>query len=363
MSNQLIRQAISLVVVLMMLAAVALVRNHRLLGHDFREDSNRTEGTANCDGKTGVVVINTRESGKDIQGFAGPTPVSIELSQGRIARITALANDETPSFFDRVVKSGLLDTWNGMTPQEALKVAPDAVTGATYSSKALIGNVQAGLSEAAEMEMPVAGTGFKFTWPMIVGLVVALCGAFMPLFIKSKVYRTCQLVADLVVLGVWCGSFVSYSSMVNLMANGVDLAMIVVLVLLAVALVWPLFGRKSHYCAWLCPLGAAQELAGKCTRRKFHLKQRAMKVVKWVRAGLWCLLMLALWGGAWLEWMDYEMFTAFLWDQASPWVLGVAGLFLALSFIYPRPFCQGVCPVGTLLRMPIPGNGAQKKPE
>jgi len=39
----------------------------------------------------------------------------------------------------------ILDSWNGMTVNKAIKAKVDGVTGATYSSDALIENVQKGL--------------------------------------------------------------------------------------------------------------------------------------------------------------------------------------------------------------------------
>ena len=51
---------------------------------------------------------------------------------------------ETPRFFE-MVKSGLLNKWNGMTVKQASSAKVDAVTGATYSSNAVKENVRLGL--------------------------------------------------------------------------------------------------------------------------------------------------------------------------------------------------------------------------
>ena len=46
---------------------------------------------------------------------------------------------------DTEAKKNLLDKWNGMKVKDAKNMKVDAVTGATYSSKAVIENVQLGL--------------------------------------------------------------------------------------------------------------------------------------------------------------------------------------------------------------------------
>lgn len=97
-------------------------------------------------------TINTTETGKDIRGFGGPVPIQMEVSaKGRITSITALPNDETPGFFKRVTRAALTDTFVGMSVRQALASdMPDAVSGATYSSKALIANMRIAFEQAQD---------------------------------------------------------------------------------------------------------------------------------------------------------------------------------------------------------------------
>ena len=97
-----------------------------------------------------TLVVNTTELCKDVVGFNGPTPLKIKVVNGVVASVEALPNDETPRFFDQVLASGLLNAVVGKTPAEAAEMPLDAVTGATYSSKAVIENLRAGLKEAEQ---------------------------------------------------------------------------------------------------------------------------------------------------------------------------------------------------------------------
>lgn len=94
----------------------------------------------------GSRVIDTTEAGADVRGFGGPVPLLIYVSGGRIDSVTMLPNRESPSFVRRAVRGGILERWNGMTVEEAREAHVDAVSGATFTSRAVIENVRRGLS-------------------------------------------------------------------------------------------------------------------------------------------------------------------------------------------------------------------------
>ena len=92
----------------------------------------------------GTYVINTTTLAKDVKGFRGATPLNIYIKKNKVVKIEALANQETPNFFNKV-KQGLLQKWNGMKAAKASTAQVDGVTGATFSSKAVKENVARGL--------------------------------------------------------------------------------------------------------------------------------------------------------------------------------------------------------------------------
>ncbi len=97
-----------------------------------------------------IITIDTTNLVKNVWGYNGLTPVSITLTNGKITEIVPLKNDEDPLYFKMVTESGLFTKLNGKTPEEALKVNLDAVSGATYSSEGIIKNIRAGLKAAAD---------------------------------------------------------------------------------------------------------------------------------------------------------------------------------------------------------------------
>lgn len=93
-----------------------------------------------------TLKVNTTELGKDIEGFKGPVPLEVSVVKGRIADIKILDNIETPRFLARAAE-GLLPKWKGLSVKKAAKLEPDAVSGATYSSDAIIRNMNLALAE------------------------------------------------------------------------------------------------------------------------------------------------------------------------------------------------------------------------
>ena len=366
---------LSLVVVVLILAATAILRDGRILGHDLRK-AHEAKALKNDTLEVtpdGAFVVNTKPLAKDVQGYGGPVPLKIHIKDGRVAAVEAEPNAESPDFFNRAKE--LLNHWQNKSVDEALAEEVDAVSGATFSSKAIIANMQRGLAYAKQhgqwgedgsvgaadtsashivgSEDGSAGA-LETSAPPIVALIVVLLGAVVPLFYNNRRLHLVQLAVNVVVLGLWTGTFVSYTLFLRIFAGGVSLsaigALAAPLLMLIVALIYPLAGRSGHYCANICPFGSAQELAGKLSRRKLRITPRVLKLLSVLRNLLWGVLMALLLTGTCTAWIDYELFTAFLYSSASVWVIVLAALFLVLSVWVPRPYCRFVCPTGALIK-------------
>lgn len=90
----------------------------------------------------GTAVVNT-SSIVNARGFNGKTPVKIYVKNNKITKIESMPNQETPAIYARAEE--LLGKFVGKTVDEAAGMKVDGVSGATYSSKALIQNVKGGL--------------------------------------------------------------------------------------------------------------------------------------------------------------------------------------------------------------------------
>lgn len=92
----------------------------------------------------GAFVINTTEIGKNVEGYQGTTPLKVYIKNNKVEKIEFLKSTETPKYYAKV-KKALQDKWNGLKVKDAKAQQVDAVTGATFSSEAVIENVRLAL--------------------------------------------------------------------------------------------------------------------------------------------------------------------------------------------------------------------------
>jgi len=94
--------------------------------------------------ENGTYIVNTTTLGKNVQGYVATTPVKIYIKKNKVEKVEFLKNQETPKYFNQVKKS-LLNKWDGLKVKDAAAMKVDGVTGATFSSQAIIKNVQLAL--------------------------------------------------------------------------------------------------------------------------------------------------------------------------------------------------------------------------
>ena len=127
-----------------------------------------------------TLKINTTDLGAEVIGFNGPTPVEISVHQGVITGIELLPNREGPRYMQMVRESGLLDKLTGKTLEEAKTVTLDAVSGATFTSSALIKNIQLGVADGGQSQKnaPKVLTDVKVKQGKVHGVVEKGLGTF-----------------------------------------------------------------------------------------------------------------------------------------------------------------------------------------
>ncbi len=316
-----------------------------------------------ANGSNAGKVVCTTLFAKDVTGFAGPTPLYIYITpDNTVKAVTAADNDDTPSFFDRAAQ-GVFSQITGKTTSDITERKIDAVSGATYSSESIIRNVKLTLSAYGQPHAEVQTTPSIGWGKSTCVLVVILFGILAARHWKrSRWIRTTILTLNVVVVGFWCGQFLSLSLLRGWIQNGTNpLLYVPTIAMLAVAVIMPFFGKSHHYCQWICPYGSLQELVWRIPLPKIAVPQRIYKVMRMTRLGLLMLLLIALWAGFGAQLLDYEPFSAFRPDQALPAVLILAALFTVLGIFVPRPWCRALCPLGSLLDLAGDGGYRRKK--
>lgn len=308
----------------------------------------------------GRVVRTSEHIEKTKSGYAGPVPLIVGFgSDGRVTGVALLENREDFSFVQEIIDQGMIDSWTGLDPVTALGKRVDAVSGATFSSDAIVVGVHDVLGRnAAHDAVPAALTrGRAYSTSCITGFAVLafclLCFLRPRLFAKA---RTIQLVLSVGILGFWCGALISLdltAAWLRTPRTGLTAPLVLVPVLLTAAL-GILLGRNL-YCTHVCPYGCAQELATRLIRVKRRpIPRRAVLFMRVFRGALLLGVAAAMLFGQNAELGLIEPFAAFKF-QAAHWLpILLAVVFLGLSVRFPRLWCRTVCPTGLVLGMLCP---------
>ena len=89
-------------------------------------------------------VVYSKPASDGIKGYAGETPVMIAFDTKKVIKgVYLLQNSETPRFVQHVKEQGFFNQWNGLSVKKALKKNVDTVSGATFTSRAVVQSVEA----------------------------------------------------------------------------------------------------------------------------------------------------------------------------------------------------------------------------
>ncbi len=316
-----------------------------------------------AEGEPVGLVVFTAPYAKDVVGYAGPTPLYIHIDPTRTLTAVVVAdNSETPHFLKNAV-DGVFPKMIGKSLLELQTASVDAVSGATYTSNALIANVKNALkvrAESLEQTTPEPVIGWGRTFAVMAVLILGMVVAWR--WKKVKWLRIILLTLNVVVVGFWCGQFLSLSLFSAWIQNGTEpLLYLPALLMLFVAVLMPFVGSRHHYCMYVCPYGSLQELAGRLPLPKIPISPKVHKVLRSARMMILMALLFSLWMGIGTSLLEYEPFTAFLLGNALPTVLILAAGFVVLSLFVPRVWCRFVCPVGTLLDLAEDGGDRMNK--
>ena len=104
-------------------------------------------------------AANTSPYSDNIFGYNSTTPLTIYLdSDDKIINVELCPNRESRGYINKVMKSSYLESWDGLTPEEALNHRVDAVSGCTYSSTAIAQSLQVRMQELMKRSKHTAET-------------------------------------------------------------------------------------------------------------------------------------------------------------------------------------------------------------
>ncbi|MFV0291182.1 MAG: 4Fe-4S binding protein [Mangrovibacterium sp.] len=287
-------------------------------------------------------------------GYNGDVPLFIAISPDEhITQIVLLANQESEEFMGTVIDAKLFEAWNGMpidslAPQKQV----DAVSGATFSSSAIIVGVQQTISSYLQIKHEQG-----INWAKIIQLL-AVCAlissALIQLFsTRFKGFYYYHLVLVFLIMGLWLKKMFSIELFFAWLGSGIpwqsNAEMFIILLL---TLLMSMAGKRNFYCNYLCPMGAIQLLVSKISpfkKKQFPKQLLSIDLRLIYLCFIWSILLI----GISLPLGNMEPFIAFIYHVASWSMICFGLLFVVLSLFFNRPWCA-LCPTGCALNITKP---------
>jgi len=298
-------------------------------------------------------VICSSPYADSIIGYAGSTPLLVGLNCGdTVVGVSMLRNVESPGFIRKIEKRGFFKIWNNLPVSEAYGMPVDAMAGATYSTTAIIKNMQVCVGRYLSSgkippeHLPFDWMSFlKFAASILVVLFALLSFFFTKQLRKGRNYL---LSSAVLIIGLWGGSFLSAALLYGWLVDGFPLLLCTIFVL---AVILPLVTGKAFYCNYLCPFGACQELAGKIFPWKLEIPIRVARWLRWLRPLFFASVLILLLVGFSVDLTELEPFSIFAYQTVSAIVMVMAIFFIIVSLVIPKPWCRFFCPTGEFLEL------------
>lgn len=310
------------------------------------------------DGNKIGTIVNTSPFSDEIYGYNSITPLTIYLDRdNNIFEVEICENRESRGYLNKVVNSGYLDLWDGLTPKEAATYNVDAVSGCTFTSIAVEQSLQIRMQDLSKEKGKMAIDRKLLARQICIVLVTILAAICFFNPNKTKILRYVTLLLSIAILGFWTNSLLSLALFYNWMTNGISLAIQLPLLIIAVlAILLPLFTKKSFYCQYLCPFGAAQEFVGVIGQKAKGKGQKTLSVKSKVfnffvvfRKVILLVLLLIVALGVGLDLSVVEPFPIFNYQSIGFGVAIFAAVIIVASVFIKKPWCNYLCPTGTLL--------------
>jgi hypothetical protein len=296
-------------------------------------------------------------------GYGGDLVVSVLLDSAGIIRDLKVARHrETPSFLEKTEKKGLRRSLVGKSYDDSFIIGEDVdvVSGATYTSEAIISCAQLGSNklardqlklEVSALEAPGLEIGIP-EFALLALYVLALLGIYKLTEYKRTI-RWITMLGGLLILGFWFSVPLTLSKLNSFLLGYFPdwHTQMYWYLLIGGFLLSIVLTRKNIYCTWICPLGGLQECLGAVGGSKPRFSRRFNGIMKWVQRGVALLaILMALYFRNPVK-LNYEIFGVALSLTGATYLFVMTGLFIVASVFIKRPWCTYLCPIIPLEEM------------
>ncbi len=315
---------------------------------------------SDSDAKPAGYIFSTAQLAPEVRGFGGRFNLAVRTdSAGKLIDFHIVKSNETPAYLK------LLTDWQNLLKDHKLfEPDPfadiDAVTGATVSCEAFVSALQTSGQRFAARALgmdPQLGAMQKARAPLLdihaVYLLTAFTLALAVSFYGGFWSRLTVLVLTLVTGGIILNAQFSTEQITSLLSGRFPSFALSGVFLLAVGA--PVFAVifGNYYCGYICPFGAAQELAGYILPQRFrpHLPKDTMQWARFIK-----YVVLFIFIAVFFVFRNHAALTADplieVFSRALPkLLLATASIALIGSVVFVRFWCRYLCPAGAFLAL------------
>ncbi|WP_372641802.1 4Fe-4S binding protein [Ancylomarina sp.] len=286
----------------------------------------------------------------DNYGYGGVVPLLIGLDKThQVVGVALLKSGETYDYLEYVTKADFLHQWDKLALRQVKDHDVDIASGATMSSHAIIKGMRK--TSAVFHHSSVDNWEKRSIRSMVkdaLFLVVVLLSLLFAFGKVNKKLRPFYMILVVVVIGIILNKALSQFLMYSWLIDGMPWVMnwqTVLLFILAIGVSF--IGKRKHYCNYLCPMGALQELVNKVSPFKKRQVPQLWKNLSIKEAYLFFIAAMLLFGFA--PQLNYiEPFMAFSFKIASYGFFIAGGAIVIFSLFFTKPWCS-VCATGCLM--------------
>ncbi len=315
---------------------------------------------SDSDAKPAGYIFSTAQLAPEVRGFGGRFNLAVRTdSTGKLIDFHIVKSNETPAYLK------LLTDWqNLLKDQKLFEPDPfadvDAVTGATVSCEAFVSALETSGQRFAARALgkhPQLGATQKARAPLLdihaMYLLAAFALALVVSFYGGFWSRLAVLVLTLVTGGIILNAQYSTEQITSLLSGRFPSFALSGVFLLAVGA--PVFAviLGNYYCGYICPFGAAQELAGYILPQRFrpHLPKNTMHWARFIK-----YIVLFIFIAVFFVFRNHAALSADplieAFSRALPkLLLWTAGIALIGSVVFVRFWCRYLCPAGAFLAL------------
>jgi len=289
----------------------------------------------------------------DIKGYGGGFKIALLANtEEKVIGIVLLQHRETLSWISGLENIGFFNSWNGKTITELTDHEVDAVTGATYTSRAvrnIISKRAAVFTGAREfipandkIEISLAESIYDVVLYFILFLSV------ITIFVKKlNKFRIYLQLSSIIFFGIISGKFISIYFLENLAVNGISIfTSWITITLFVLSVIIPLVLSKHFYCHYICPFGAVQTVLGKIPVKKVRIPVPVINSLRYLRLIIFFALLAAMIFSAGIDMTAVEPFTIFIFSSASIITITGSIIIFIISVFIKTPWCTYFCPTG-----------------